>query len=312
MKNISIISLNLTFREDTPTYITGFFTKGIKHEMVPTCLYDYGFTFDNKPNFSGKTTMICEEKEGRFYLYIYHKFDFDTEAGEGYWFTGGLAQYAEDDDMAGYIKHSDETVGVQIVAFKDKVPYWKSDLKVEIDLDIYDKIEPIIRELRVDDYPFLEDFLYEAIYVHEGDAIPDKTIIFYPELYSYIKDFGREHDLGFIIKANHKPVGAIWTRLFSAEQSGYGFVDIETPELSMAINTDFRNQGFGRQLLEKMFFKLQDSGYKQVSLSVDKRNFAYQLYQKMGFQEHQIEGNTVVMVKDLSYLPQKNQIEQKI
>jgi hypothetical protein len=139
MKNQSIISLNITFRENTPTYITDFFTKGNKHEMVPTCLYDYCFTFDNKPNFSGKTTMICEEKAGRFYLYIYHKFDFDTEAGEGYWFTGGLAQYAEDDDMAGYIKHSDETVGVQIVAFRDKVPYWKTDLKIEIDLSIYNK-----------------------------------------------------------------------------------------------------------------------------------------------------------------------------
>jgi ribosomal protein S18 acetylase RimI-like enzyme len=162
-----------------------------------------------------------------------------------------------------------------------------------------DKTKPIIRELQVDDYPFLEDFLYEAIYVHEGDAIPDKTIIFYPELYSYVKDFGREHDLGFIIEANNKPVGAIWTRLFSAEQRGYGFVDCETPELSMAINSDFRNQGFGRQLLEKMFSKLKESGYKQVSLSVDKRNFAYQLYKKMGFQEYQIEGNTVVMIKDL-------------
>jgi hypothetical protein len=141
MKNISTISLNITFREDTPGYITDFFTKGTKHVMLPTCLYDYDFTFDNKPNFSGKNTMICEEKAGRFYLYIYHKFDFDTEAAEGYWFTGGLAQYTEDDDIAGYIKHSDKTVGVQIVAFRDKVPYWKTDLKVEIDLSIYNKTE---------------------------------------------------------------------------------------------------------------------------------------------------------------------------
>jgi ribosomal protein S18 acetylase RimI-like enzyme len=161
------------------------------------------------------------------------------------------------------------------------------------------KTEPIIRKLRFDDYPYLEDFLYEAIYVHEGDVIPDKSIIFYPKLYSYVKDFGQEHDLGFIIEANYKPVGAIWTRLFSEEERGYGFVDNQTPELSMAINSNFRNQGFGRKLLEKMFLKLHESGYKKVSLSVDKRNFAYQLYQKFGFQEHQIEGNTVVMVKNL-------------
>jgi ribosomal protein S18 acetylase RimI-like enzyme len=156
-----------------------------------------------------------------------------------------------------------------------------------------------VREIKANNYPYLEDFLFEAIYIHEGDSIPDKSIIFYPELYCYVKDFGQKHDLGFIIECDNKPVGAIWTRLFSEEQRGYGFVDNETPELSMAINSDFRNQGFGRQLLERMFLKLQELGYEQVSLSVDKRNFAYKLYQKMGFQEHQIEGNTVVMVKVL-------------
>ena len=161
------------------------------------------------------------------------------------------------------------------------------------------RITLTIKEIVIYTYPFLEQFLYEAIYVHEGSTFPDKSIIFQPNLYCYIKDFGRKHDLGFIIETDEKPVGAIWTRLFAEEQKGYGFVDNETPELSMAINPDFRNQGFGTQLLEKMFLKLQDSRYKKVSLSVDKRNFAYQLYLKFGFQEHQMDGNTVVMVKVL-------------
>ena len=156
-----------------------------------------------------------------------------------------------------------------------------------------------ICEITANDYPYLEDFLFEAIYVPEGNPRLDKSIIFQPDLYCYVKDFGQKHDLGFIIESGKKPVGAIWTRLFSEEQKGYGFVDNETPELSMAINSDFRNQGFGTQLLEKMFLKLQESGYEKVSLSVDKRNFAYQLYLKFGFQEHQIDGNTVVMVKVL-------------
>jgi [ribosomal protein S18]-alanine N-acetyltransferase len=156
-----------------------------------------------------------------------------------------------------------------------------------------------IVELEASVHSFLEDFLFEAIYIPDGSPPPDKSIIFQPDLYCYIKDFGRKHDLGFIIEANNKPVGAIWTRIFSEEQKGYGFVNNKTPELSMAINPDFRNQGFGTQLLEKMLFKLQESDYKKVSLSVDKRNFAYQIYLKFGFQEHQIEGNTVVMVKIL-------------
>jgi [ribosomal protein S18]-alanine N-acetyltransferase len=156
-----------------------------------------------------------------------------------------------------------------------------------------------IHKLQEYDYPFLEDFLFEAIYIPDGSPPLDKSIIFQPELYCYVKDFGQEHDLGFIIESDDKPVGAVWTRLFSEQQKGYGYVDNETPELSMAINPDFRNQGFGTQLLEKMLLKLQESGYKKVSLSVDKRNFAYQLYLKFGFQEHQIDGNTVVMAKVL-------------
>ena len=185
---------------------------------------------------------------------------------------------------------------MQILAFRDKIPYWKSDLKIEIDPERYKKT---IREIKRNDFPFLDDFLYLAIYVPEGNLQPEKSIIFQPELYHYVEDFGNIHDLGFVIESDKNLIDVIWTRLFRENQKGYDFLDNETPELSMAINPEFRNQGFGTQLLEKMFEKLQKSGYKKVSLSVDKRNFAYQLYQKFGFQEHQIERNTVVMVKDL-------------
>ena len=123
--SISTISLHLTFRKDTPQYVTDFFTKGIKNEQLPSVLYDYGFKFKNKPRFSDKTTMFCEEKKGRFYLSIYHKFDFNTEATEGYWFVGGLAQYAEDDDLAGYIKHTHEDAINHFFAFRDGLCFWK-------------------------------------------------------------------------------------------------------------------------------------------------------------------------------------------
>jgi hypothetical protein len=127
--SVSTIVLNLTFRKETPQYVTDFFTKGIKSEQLPSVLYDYDFKFKNKPNFSDKTTMFCEKKKGRYYLSIYHKFDFETEGAEGYWFVGGLAQYAENDDMAGYIKHQE--TGTQLFAFRDGLPYWVNDVKIE-------------------------------------------------------------------------------------------------------------------------------------------------------------------------------------
>jgi hypothetical protein len=137
--SISTLSLNLIFKKETHQYVTDFFAKGIKHVHLPSVLYDYGFKFKNKPNFSGNTTMFCEKKKGRYYLSIYHKFDFDTEGAEGYWFVGGLAQYAENDDFAGYIKHTFEDSKTQVFAFRDGLCYWGNEVRIEIDKTKYEK-----------------------------------------------------------------------------------------------------------------------------------------------------------------------------
>ena len=41
-----------------------------------------------------------------------------------------------------------------------------------------------------EEYPQLKDFLYEAVYVPEGTAPPDRAIIDSPELQVYIRGFG--------------------------------------------------------------------------------------------------------------------------
>jgi [ribosomal protein S18]-alanine N-acetyltransferase len=151
----------------------------------------------------------------------------------------------------------------------------------------------VLRGIKPHEFPFLEEMLYQAIFIPHGSEKHDKGIIFIPELYPYIQDFGKKTDIGLVAEIDCKLVGAIWTRLFK----GYGFIDENTPELSMAIDTDFRGKGIGSKLLEAMFRRLKKKGYKQVSLSVDKRNFAYKLYQKRGFQDFEVKGNSVLMVK---------------
>jgi ribosomal protein S18 acetylase RimI-like enzyme len=150
-----------------------------------------------------------------------------------------------------------------------------------------------IRPIKKKEIPFLEDMLYQAIFIPEGENLLDKSIIFTPELYAYIKDFGQKNDIGLVAEMDGKLVGAIWTRFFK----GYGFIDDNTPELSMAIDTDFRGKGIGSKLLEAVFLRLQKSNVKQVSLSVDDRNFAYKLYQKVGFKNVEMHGHSVLMVK---------------
>ena len=155
-----------------------------------------------------------------------------------------------------------------------------------------------IREIRRDEYEFLREMLYEAIYFDEENSRLPRSITFEPHLSKYVNDFGRPGDFAFGLVIDNQLVGAIWSRLFSEEDKGYGFVDSETPELSMAIIENYRNKGLGGQLLEKLFEELRSSGFQRVSLSVDKRNRAVDLYQRCGFETIAEAGTAYTMVKD--------------
>ncbi len=51
-----------------------------------------------------------------------------------------------------------------------------------------------IREIQKQEYPLLDDFLYEAIFIPEGVEPPPKTIITSPELQVYVDRFGESKD----------------------------------------------------------------------------------------------------------------------
>ncbi len=297
MTSKSTISINMQLRADTPQYIIDFFQKGIKNEQIPSVLYHYAFHFDNQPRFSSGTTLFFEAHKERYSLHIFHQFDFEKEGAEGYWFVGGLAQYAEDSPMAGYVTHAGGNT--QIFGFQDKMCFWKNDLHINFKSAKYKKPSLKIRELATSETPFLEEMLHQAIFTPEGETPPEKSIIFEPFLHHYIKNFGQKNDFALVAEMDNTLIGAVWLRLFTQNEKGYGFVDADTPELSMAIDFPHRNAGVGAVLLDEILEKSKKLGYKQVSLSVDKRNFAYRLYLKFGFIAHQMEGNTIKMLKIL-------------
>ncbi len=154
----------------------------------------------------------------------------------------------------------------------------------------------VIRPVNPSQQPFLEEMLYEAIFVPDGVKKPPRDIIKNPDLYRYIHHFGREGDHGLVAEINGCPVGAIWTRLFSMNEKGYGFVDEKTPELSMAVSEPFRHQGIGRLLLKSMISHLTEHRYRQVSLSVDRQNYAYDFYLKQGFEIYESTDKSAVMI----------------
>lgn len=130
MKSVSRIHLKIILRQDVPKYVIDFFSKGIQNDLLPSVLYTYGFTFDNKVDFAKGTFMFFEKVSGQYHLQIEHQFDFndETEAPKGYWFTGGLGQYAEDSKMAGYIVNQE--TDTQLFGFKDQMVFWHNSVLI--------------------------------------------------------------------------------------------------------------------------------------------------------------------------------------
>lgn len=60
--------------------------------------------------------------------------------------------------------------------------------------------------------------------------------------------------------------------------------DDKTLSLAISLNEQYRNLGLGTALMKKMLQFLKDKGYKQTSLSVQRANYAVNMYRKLGFE----------------------------
>lgn len=137
-----------------------------------------------------------------------------------------------------------------------------------------------IREIRTNEIPLLKDFLYEAIFIPEGTNPPPKSIIKSEELQIYIRDFGMFPDDNCLVaETDGKIVGAVWSRIMN----DYGHIADGIPSLAISLYKDFRNKGIGTELLRQMLQYLRHIGYANVSLSVQKENYATNMYVKAGF-----------------------------
>lgn len=149
-----------------------------------------------------------------------------------------------------------------------------------------------IREIRKSEYSILSNFLYEAIFIPEGMNRPPKSIINRPELQVYTADFGKPDDYCLVAETKEKVVGAVWARIMD----DYGHIDDTTPSLSISIYKEYRHSGIGTALMEAMLRLLRENGYRQVSLSVQKENYAVSMYKKAGFQVVRENQDEYIMV----------------
>lgn len=138
----------------------------------------------------------------------------------------------------------------------------------------------IIRGIENHEYPMLEEFLYQAIFVPEGVSPPSRSILRDPNISIYIENFGKSQDDYCLVAVKEKKIiGAVWARVIE----DYGHIDKSTPSISISILNDYRGMGVGTELMKKIILDLNKKGYNKVSLSVQKANFAIKMYKKLGF-----------------------------
>jgi GNAT superfamily N-acetyltransferase len=143
----------------------------------------------------------------------------------------------------------------------------------------------IIRLASAEDGAFMADMLVEAVnWSTEWKKKSRERILSTPETAHYISDWPRPTDLGVIVEADGRRIGAAWLRFLPPTDPGYGFVAADIPELTIGIAAPWRGHGAGRALLRAVADQARSAGIEQISLSVERKNHAQKLYMSEGYQ----------------------------
>jgi ribosomal protein S18 acetylase RimI-like enzyme len=153
----------------------------------------------------------------------------------------------------------------------------------------------VIRAAGPHDVRFLRDMLRHAYY-WRVDSVSESGE---PPVQRYVERWGRPGDTALIAIQDFQRVGAAWFRLFTDDNPGYGFLDEETPELSIAIVPSKRGTGLGSELLDALLERARADGYDAITLSVEKDSPAVGLYERHGFQRLGEDDGGVTMKANL-------------
>lgn len=150
-----------------------------------------------------------------------------------------------------------------------------------------------IRPATQSDQAFIREMLYEALFVPPDHEPFPRSVLDQPDIAHYADGFGTHPgDVGLIAETTGERVAAAWVRLLQGDDRGYGHIDDDTPELSVAVRPRWRNQGIGTALLLRLVETLP-----RVSLSVDSRNPAVRLYEQLGFEVVAVEHTSLTMLR---------------
>jgi GNAT superfamily N-acetyltransferase len=147
----------------------------------------------------------------------------------------------------------------------------------------------VIRKAGPQDVRFLRDMLRHAYHWRLNED-PDLPVA------RYVNNWGRPGDAG-LIAWEAGPIGAAWYRLFPRDAPGFGFVDEQTPELTIAVVPSRRGAGLGAELMQALLDRAREEGHNAISLSAEKG--MTKLYERYGFHPVEERDGTVTMRAEL-------------
>ena len=137
----------------------------------------------------------------------------------------------------------------------------------------------VIRRGGAQDVPFMRSLLTHAYNWHV--AVFDTEV----PIGRYVDGWGRPGDTALIAMEGGHRVGAGWFRLFRASAPAYGFLDEQTPELTIVVVPGRQGEGIGLQLLTDLLERARADAYRAVSVSIEKGHPEVAVYEAEGFEE---------------------------
>ena len=148
-------------------------------------------------------------------------------------------------------------------------------------------MEFYIREGGKKDLPFLKEMLYFAAFWQIADGIDNAKIPNLPDdpqISIIFHEWGKSGDIAFIAEnEDGQQIGAAWYRFYTLDAHSYGFIDSDIPEIGIAVKPDFRGSGVGTAILKRLIEKAAKRNIRALSLSVERNNYAAELYKKFEF-----------------------------
>jgi GNAT superfamily N-acetyltransferase len=147
----------------------------------------------------------------------------------------------------------------------------------------------VIRRGGMQDVPFMRSILTHAYGWHVNRFDTDVPIG------RYIDGWGRAGDTALIAMEGGHRIGAGWFRLFREAVPGFGFVDEQTPELTIVVVPSRQGQGIGQLLLQGLIERAQADAFRAVSVSVERGHPEVAAFEGAGFEQVGENGPAVTL-----------------